>query len=420
MTSNDDAAIARQERLRTILHRMKGVEEIVAKIPHIGVRDAIRAAEAREIDHAMRLDLARDDHFKRLILGIRQKLNTRSDYEDALRRLSFILDMAMQGTVPGHAPRPAPAPHPDGHSDVVQARTGAAAGPMETGDVVVSEPSPPAMVRADERPATQTAPHLFAGRTHAEIAFLPALLPPAPPLGAPSRALSAWLNGEPWSARALGMAFDAAGAETLLAELEVELRNDPATFFLTAGMKPRFDPTSFLGYGDWLHEEARIAAARLQPDHRAQLASALEAVIDRLYPQQSAALAALHARPVPGDALGPCIAFALDLEHAFLDEADAEEGSRPPQNLLGSIRPDRALRQGLVLEAALTRHFLSGCSLDAALTVGLLELRQAQVARLTDDAEQSTMDPSFDNLFFSDCRRALTSFIMVPDLTPEP
>lgn len=443
---------ARIEHIRGILHRFHGIDEIVARIPGVEIRNRIRELEGGEIPGASQLVMSRDDHFAKMLVMIRHGYDRTADYHAALTRLATILDQAMslsgapqgatpqsttpksattqgatpQGATPERDPpapgRPGPGSSPA--SPPVPLRVQTSPGQKADGPVPDGDADRPAAQRPGDEASDPL--RIFAGRPESEVIALAALLPPPPPQGCPDSALLTWISGSPWSPRALGLSYapDAlrrlpAGADDILTEMEIDLHANPTGFLSEHGARPRIIADAYPGLGDWLVRQASQDGSVFGDPHARALRAAFESIVDLFAPTHAGQLATIHAALRPGPELALGIALAIDLECAFLSDVDPDD--EPPSRQIpnGSIHPERRLEPGIVLRSALAAHLLAGHPLDAALAVSLLELRQAQVLRACGGFMAAMPCDDFDSRFLDDCRSPVDAYMMDPEPTPE-
>ena len=396
--------------IRQALHRVRDLDRIAVKIPDLQVRERIRAAYVGAVPAIARLDLTQEKHFERMIAGIRMTLDRSDSYEADLDRLAVLIDSAMEGGAPSDAPEE---PAPEEAAPIGAASRATA--PIQPEANGTGEPI------GEHGPARGGAVlQLFRSTPPVPGTFLPALLAPPPQPVAPIRALVSWLSGDYPGPRGLAIAIEESDGMPALADLEIELRADPASFLKARGVKPPVDPVIMTGYGDQLHDMALAEGFEADASIDGAVVAAYERAIARLDPDQPGQLAAVKARLEIGEELRRCFAAVVTLEREFLDELDPGAEPSLPQWPNASIHPERALRPGDALDRAFTCYLIAGYPMDAALAVGILELRQAQVLRLAGgwDAEWTADD--FDRKFFAHCRQGLDQYMMEPEPMPEP
>lgn len=438
MTEATEGDIERIEKLRQDLHRMRNSGEIAAQVHDVGMRKRIQDIYAAEIPGGLagKLDVTRTDGFGHLLVAIRFNLMRKDDYDAELRRFAHVLDEAIRAPAGASLAKPPSRPEPvgttPGPEDVPPPPS------REASDApVVQDDEPPHEVtpdaeQIDDQPTSVVAlrhfrqvdpvveMRLFSDRPKTPAVFHPALLAPPPAPDCPSRQLTAWLSGEFLDQRGLRIRLEGIAERADTADLEVELRSDPASFLAANGIKPRLNTSAYIGYGDWLMEIAHAEGHEMNETHLQAVARSCERVIETFYPDHPGQLAALSAHLGIGDELAPCLAAAISLEEAFLQDGDPEEASFSRLHVQGSIHPDHALHEGIVLDHALASHFLAGFPLDATLAVSLVELRMAQAMRLQGDWNSAEPLLSFDKEFFTDCRQPLEQYMIDSEPMPEP
>ena len=408
VNANPDTA-ERIGEIRQALHRVRDLDRIAARIADPQVRERIRGVYVDAVPAIGRLDLAQEKHFERMIAGIRMTLDRSESYEADLDRLAVLVDTAIQGGATTDAPSAAPedpAPPP---------LAGAPATPAAPAPHTSPEPDAQSIP-----PSSGASLQLFRSTRPVPATFLPALLAPPPQPEAPVRALVSWLSGERPGPRGLAIAIEESDGMPALADLEIDLRADPASFLKTRGVKPPVDPVIMVGYGDRLHDMAISEGFETDPSIDSAIVAACERAIERLDPDQPAQLAAVRARLEIGVELRRCFAAVVTLEREFLAETDRDAEPPQPQWPYASIHPERALRPGDALDRAFTCHLVAGYPMDAALAVGILEFRQAQVLRLAGGWDADWTGEDFDENFFAHCRQGLDRYMMEPEPMPEP
>lgn len=436
------------ERLVVKIHQMNGMEEFCELVSNPEIRLRVRDTLGANLPGVERYKVEEDKFFLLFLNGLRMAYDGRDDYNDRIRQMAVVLYGSRDGAVPARTEaRPAEAP-------VAAAETAPETQPR-TPHPAVAEPAPPAVATpaqaaktaapalalvgsapAQVSSAAMTELTLFQARPPERPGHLVALLGPPPAKGCLGNALSAWLAGVPASLTSVAVRLDGHGVADQLAECEAELRSDPDGYLSRSGVRRRLKARGTEPGGDWMkHHASWLSSVVAQSGHDVSekaadgmpgvaaiaLRDALERVIDGFEPSLAGRMKGAGAKLVIPEGAEKMIATAIALEDQYLDELCDEPGERAAQNYLGAVSERGEISRGIVLDRAMTCHFVIGIPLDNAVALALLELRCAQALRLAGPESEGDVFQQFDERFFADCRQPLSGYMMVSeDPIPEP
>lgn len=415
-TTQEERLIA----IRQNLYRggLEDAERMAEAIPDPDLRRSVCAHYA-SLPFMPFMDLANDKHFGQALIGIRMHFNTLDDFESKMDDLALAVARAIDASLEGKGAETLPPENLQDAPREAGAKIGAAGKEVKSPTAPTAGGSPSgAIALTDPYPKSSIA--LFKRKPGSADIFLPALLAPPPPGTSGPGNLLRWLEGDPEASGGISILLRGKAWMAKVPDLEIDLTADTASFLSASGVKRSLDEEMFSAYGIWAQEEAARDMRAFSFADAAAVKRACEKVIEVYFPEHPGALSALDASLAMSTEAMAMISFAQDLEAHYFEDVDPEmEAIRQDQDLISSTHPDRSFRRGLILDQAFARFFVASMPFNAALGLSIVEMRDAQASRLAGGWGSDQLVRNFDQLFFEDCRRPLSEFILEPEISLE-